>query len=341
MVLIGNITDILSTDFGGCTIIRLTAIYRRRTERALWNYEWNPFRAGCTWSAARICCRCCAAMPCPFPTAATRAGAVCAGARSSKGKCCSRGMSFATQQSTSSTKARCERNLEIHVALIPGGRASSYVANALRAGDSVRLSGPFGTSFLRRSERGGMLCVGVGTGLAPVLSIVREALLAGMQKHHSRLFRRALERRTLRCGRRQGSCHAISERPGEHRRAWRPPRGRRANGTGDRDNRRGPSRPFRVAGIFLRRPVGGRSNHHTRKTAGHALGSHALRSLLPKRNLITSNLTCAHRRRLVAVQRAALRMPIALLMFSGPAPRFGSVRCASAKHRTDQLHLQS
>ena len=74
-----------------------------------------------------------------------------------------------------------DRNLEIHVALIPGGRAGSYVANVLRSGDSVRLSGPLGTSFLRRSERGGMLCVGVGTGLAPVLSIVREALHAGMQ----------------------------------------------------------------------------------------------------------------------------------------------------------------
>jgi naphthalene 1,2-dioxygenase ferredoxin reductase component len=74
-----------------------------------------------------------------------------------------------------------ERDLEIHVALIPGGRASSYVANDLRAGDSVRLSGPLGTSFLRRSERGSMLCVGVGTGVAPVLSIVREALHAGMR----------------------------------------------------------------------------------------------------------------------------------------------------------------
>lgn len=73
-----------------------------------------------------------------------------------------------------------ESEIEFHIALIPGGRATSYVANSLRAGDVVRLSGPLGSSFLRRNHREPSLCVAVGTGLAPVLSILREAMSARM-----------------------------------------------------------------------------------------------------------------------------------------------------------------
>ncbi len=70
--------------------------------------------------------------------------------------------------------------LEFHVREVPGGRVSAYVFKTLAVGDSVRISGPLGTSYLRRRHQGPMLCVAGGTGLAPVLSIVRGALAAGM-----------------------------------------------------------------------------------------------------------------------------------------------------------------
>ena len=70
--------------------------------------------------------------------------------------------------------------LEFHVREVPGGRVSEYVFKTLAVGDSVRISGPLGTSYLRRRHLGPMLCVAGGTGLAPVLSIVRGALAAGM-----------------------------------------------------------------------------------------------------------------------------------------------------------------
>ncbi|MDB5795406.1 MAG: 2Fe-2S iron-sulfur cluster binding protein [Noviherbaspirillum sp.] len=70
--------------------------------------------------------------------------------------------------------------LEFHVRLMPGGRVTGYIANQLKIGDTVRVTGPLGTVYLRRKHAGPMLCVAGGTGLAPVLSIVRGALLAGM-----------------------------------------------------------------------------------------------------------------------------------------------------------------
>jgi ferredoxin-NAD(P)+ reductase (naphthalene dioxygenase ferredoxin-specific) len=70
--------------------------------------------------------------------------------------------------------------LEFHVRLVQGGRVTGYIADTLKPGDSVRVSGPLGTAYLRRKHVGPMLCVAGGTGLAPVLSVVRGAIAAGL-----------------------------------------------------------------------------------------------------------------------------------------------------------------
>ncbi|CAN7253912.1 2Fe-2S iron-sulfur cluster-binding protein [Pseudoduganella sp. LjRoot289] len=70
--------------------------------------------------------------------------------------------------------------LEFHVRLVPDGRVTGHIDRVLAVGDAVRVSGPLGTAYLRRKHEGPMLCVAGGTGLAPVLSIVRAALAAGM-----------------------------------------------------------------------------------------------------------------------------------------------------------------
>jgi naphthalene 1,2-dioxygenase ferredoxin reductase component len=70
--------------------------------------------------------------------------------------------------------------LEFHVRLVPGGRVTGYIANQLKVGDSVRVSGPMGSAYLRRKHTGPVLCVAGGTGLAPILSIIRGAAHAGM-----------------------------------------------------------------------------------------------------------------------------------------------------------------
>ena len=74
-----------------------------------------------------------------------------------------------------------DQQLEFHVRYVPDGRVSGYVFNQLKVGDSVRVSGPLGTAYLRTRHEGPMLCVAGGTGLAPILSILRGAIADGMQ----------------------------------------------------------------------------------------------------------------------------------------------------------------
>lgn len=71
--------------------------------------------------------------------------------------------------------------LEFHVRLVQGGRVSSYIGSGLKVGDAVRVSGPLGSAYLRRRHDGPMLCVAGGTGLAPILSIIRGAVANGMR----------------------------------------------------------------------------------------------------------------------------------------------------------------
>lgn len=70
--------------------------------------------------------------------------------------------------------------LEFHVRLVPEGRVTGYIAQALQVGDAVKVSGPLGSAFLRRKNDAPILCVAGGTGLAPIQSIVRGVIAAGM-----------------------------------------------------------------------------------------------------------------------------------------------------------------
>jgi naphthalene 1,2-dioxygenase ferredoxin reductase component len=72
-----------------------------------------------------------------------------------------------------------EPELVFHVRHMPGGRTSAYVANRLRVGDKVKISGPLGVSYLRENHRGPVLLVAGGSGLAPIQSILCTALARG------------------------------------------------------------------------------------------------------------------------------------------------------------------
>jgi ferredoxin-NAD(P)+ reductase (naphthalene dioxygenase ferredoxin-specific) len=71
--------------------------------------------------------------------------------------------------------------VEFHIRLVPGGRVTSYVASELEIGQAVRLSGPLGTAYLRKKYTGPIVCIAGGTGLAPILSILRGMADAGMR----------------------------------------------------------------------------------------------------------------------------------------------------------------
>jgi len=73
-----------------------------------------------------------------------------------------------------------DEELVFHIRRVPDGRVSGYVFAELRPGDAIRVSGPLGTAYLRTRHDGPILGVAGGTGLAPILSILRGAIDAGM-----------------------------------------------------------------------------------------------------------------------------------------------------------------
>lgn len=74
-----------------------------------------------------------------------------------------------------------DASFEFHIRLVPDGRVTGHIANTLKPGDAVKVSGPLGSAYLRRKHQGPMLCVAGGTGLAPILSILRSAVTEGMR----------------------------------------------------------------------------------------------------------------------------------------------------------------
>jgi len=68
--------------------------------------------------------------------------------------------------------------LELHVALLPNGQMSGWLRAAV--GQTVTLKGPFGECFYQEGELDRPLVLaGTGTGLAPLLGVLRSAALHG------------------------------------------------------------------------------------------------------------------------------------------------------------------
>ncbi|MEO8628324.1 MAG: 2Fe-2S iron-sulfur cluster-binding protein [Betaproteobacteria bacterium] len=68
-----------------------------------------------------------------------------------------------------------ESLLEFHIRCLAGG-VSSLLRDGLAAGDVIRVSGPFGTSYLREQNEGPIIAIAGSTGLAPIRSILATAL---------------------------------------------------------------------------------------------------------------------------------------------------------------------
>lgn len=57
-----------------------------------------------------------------------------------------------------------------------GGQGSHALFESMKIGDEVELDGPFGVSYLRTDSRRDIVCVAGGSGLSPILSIIRGAV---------------------------------------------------------------------------------------------------------------------------------------------------------------------
>ncbi|MBX2857149.1 MAG: 2Fe-2S iron-sulfur cluster binding domain-containing protein [Cellvibrionaceae bacterium] len=82
--------------------------------------------------------------------------------------------------------ASLQPELEFHIKHIPQGEFSNWVATALQTGDTLYLQGPMGTCFYTSGKpEQPLVLAGIGTGLAPLYGILREAL---EQQHSGEVF---------------------------------------------------------------------------------------------------------------------------------------------------------
>lgn len=58
---------------------------------------------------------------------------------------------------------------------VPGGRATPVLFDELRPGDSVEIDGPYGGAWFRADTPRDIVCIAGGSGLAPALSVARDA----------------------------------------------------------------------------------------------------------------------------------------------------------------------
>lgn len=70
---------------------------------------------------------------------------------------------------------------------VPDGKLSNYIFNQNLIGKSVKLEGPFGNFYLRESKNP-ILMVAGGSGLAPILSILKQGILSGTKRPLTLLF---------------------------------------------------------------------------------------------------------------------------------------------------------
>lgn len=82
-------------------------------------------------------------------------------------------------------RAMHDNFIEIHVRCIAQGRVSPWIVDELRAGDALRISGPYGSCiYTEDAADKPLVLAGTSTGLAPLLGILREALAQG---HRARI----------------------------------------------------------------------------------------------------------------------------------------------------------
>ncbi|MGB8275715.1 MAG: 2Fe-2S iron-sulfur cluster-binding protein [Alphaproteobacteria bacterium] len=85
-----------------------------------------------------------------------------------------------TRSYSLASEPSCDRYLELHIRHRENGALSGWVFEKAAPGDRVEIAGPFGHSFyVPGKPEQPMLMVATGTGLAPLIGILRDALRCG------------------------------------------------------------------------------------------------------------------------------------------------------------------
>ncbi|MFC1862514.1 NADH:ubiquinone reductase (Na(+)-transporting) subunit F [Thermodesulfobacteriota bacterium] len=78
-------------------------------------------------------------------------------------------------------------SLVLAITKVPKGAVSTYVHNYLQEGDHLILRGPYGDFFLRESDRD-ILLISTGSGLAPMMSILRQIKSENIKRNATLFF---------------------------------------------------------------------------------------------------------------------------------------------------------
>ncbi|MFG2224745.1 globin domain-containing protein [Streptomyces sp. NPDC048644] len=77
---------------------------------------------------------------------------------------------------------RSDGLLSFHVKAVPAGWVSNALVHRARPGDILRLGGPAGSMTVDHSTSNGLLCVGGGTGIAPIKALVEDVATHGVRR---------------------------------------------------------------------------------------------------------------------------------------------------------------
>jgi ferredoxin-NADP reductase len=87
---------------------------------------------------------------------------------------------YQAQRSYSIASAPDGTRIELTVVRIDDGEVSPYLTDELRPGDQIELRGPIGGYFVwEPSQRGPLLLVAGGSGVAPLMAMIRQRAAAG------------------------------------------------------------------------------------------------------------------------------------------------------------------
>ncbi|WP_031407891.1 CDP-6-deoxy-delta-3,4-glucoseen reductase [Thiomonas sp. FB-Cd] len=72
-----------------------------------------------------------------------------------------------------------DKQIELHVRHMPGGKFTDHVFGAMKDRDILRLEGPFGSFYLREDSKKPLVLLASGTGLAPIKAIIESMQAQG------------------------------------------------------------------------------------------------------------------------------------------------------------------
>lgn len=77
---------------------------------------------------------------------------------------------------------RADGLLSFHIKTVPAGWVSSAIVNRARPGDVIRLGPPAGSMTVNHGTDDGLLCLGGGTGIAPIKALVEDVAEHGRRR---------------------------------------------------------------------------------------------------------------------------------------------------------------